>query len=98
VRRLAGWVVATHLLPRNHAHTHLSLPKYGAFPGLWTVVSNRASVRVFHLRNQFIHKVRMRDWTKKYGVYLLYYTKIRININKDCISLIFEITRVVRIR
>ena len=47
--RFAGWVVATRLLPRNHAHAHLSLSEYGSFPGLWTVVSNRASVRVFHL-------------------------------------------------
>jgi len=89
MRRFAGWVVAPRILPRNHAHAHLSLPEHGSFPGLWTVVSNRASVRVFHLRNQFIYKVRMRDWTKIYGVYLLYCTKIRIYINKDCISLIF---------
>jgi hypothetical protein len=45
-------------------------------------------VRAFHLRNQFIRKVRMRDWTKIYGVYLLYCTKVKININKDCISII----------
>jgi len=89
MRRFAGWVVATHLLPRNHAHAYLSLSEYGSFPGLWTVVSNRVSVRLFHPRNQFIYKVRMSDWTKIYGVYLLYCTKIRININKDCISLIF---------
>jgi hypothetical protein len=53
--RFAGWVVATRLLPRNLAHARLSLSKYGSFPGLWIVVRNSASVRVFHLRNQFIH-------------------------------------------
>ena len=73
-------MVATRRLPRNHAHPHLSLSEYASFPGLWTVVSNRASVRVLHLRNQFIHKFSMRDGIKIYGVYLLYCTNIKINL------------------
>jgi hypothetical protein len=84
MRMFAAWVVATRLLPRNYAHAHLSFSEYGSFPGLWTVTSNRASVRVLHLRNQFIHKFSMRDGIKIYGVYLLYCRNITVNINEDC--------------
>jgi hypothetical protein len=91
MRRFAGWVITTRLLPRNHARAHLSLSEYGSFPCMWTAVSSHASVRVFHLRNQFIHKIGMRDGTKMYRVYLLYCAKVRMNIYKDSIhvSVIF---------
>lgn len=44
MRRLAGWVVATRLLPGNHVLVHVWHSKYGSFPGLWTVGGNRPPI------------------------------------------------------